>query len=272
MKKKVEANGTYYSVDISGNGESVILLHGITTNSFIWKEIAEQLSKQYTVYAFDLLGCGDSDISLDVDYSIKNQAELLFSTFKKLGVSKAHFVAHDVGGGIAQLLAVKHPDVFYDLTLINTIAYDFWPVQPIIAMRTPIVRQLAISTLDAGMLKLIIKRGLYNKERLKPDLFAQFKKQMNTREKRKAFLHFANSLNNKDLTDITNDLKNIQFPVQIIRGDGDVYLSKAISERLHSDIPNSTLHILDQAGHFAMIDAPEMVLELIQNFIGKTNG
>ena len=136
-----------------------------------------------------------------------------------MGISKFHMVCHDVGG-IGQIVAVNYPELLYDLTLINTVAYNFWPVQPIITMRTPIIRQIAMASLDFGMFELIVKRGLYHKNHFSEELMARFWKPMRTSLGRKGFLHFAKCLNNQNLTEIENELKQLPMPVLIIRGRG----------------------------------------------------
>ena len=79
--KSVVQNGYKNTLKISGHamaylrvgrGEPVLLAHGITTYSFIWRKIIPILSKDYDVIAIDLLGCGDSDKPLDVSYAIKD--------------------------------------------------------------------------------------------------------------------------------------------------------------------------------------------------------
>jgi pimeloyl-ACP methyl ester carboxylesterase len=189
---------------------------------------------------------------------------------KELKLERVHLAAHDVGGGIAQILAVNHPEKFYDISLINSVAYNFWPVQPIIAMRTPIIRQLAMATLDVGALKLIVKRAFYHKEILNDNLMEKFAEQMKSKDSRKAFLHFARCLNNRDLTDISEDIKKIKIPVQIIRGEADVYLSKNISDELKRNIPNCKLHTIETAGHFAMLDEPVLISNLLLSFMKKS--
>lgn len=250
----------------SGSGEPVLLVHGITTNSFIWREIIPSLETGFDVIAVDLLGCGESDLSLDLDYSITAQAELLAAFIHELGIAPSHFVGHDIGGGIAQILAVRHPDLLRSLTLINPVGYDFWPVQPIIAMRTPILRQLVMSTIDFGMLRLVVKRALYHRELLDDQLMGLFWDQMGTTERRKAFLRLARALSNDNLTSIEDKLRTIDIPTLILRGDGDVYLSDEICTRLHGDIPNSRLERIATGGHFVQIDEPVWVADNLKRF------
>lgn len=252
-----------------GRGEPVLLVHGITTYSFIWRKIIPILSKDYDVIAIDLLGCGDSDKPLDVSYAIKDHAERLHEFILNLGLGKCHFVGHDLGGGMGQIFAVRHPEMIYDLTVINTVAYDFWPVQPIVALRTPIVRQFLMASLDLGTFKLIVKRGIYHKDRVTNELMGLFIKPMQTTEGRKAFMHFAKCLDNHNLMEIEDDLRRLKIPVLIIRGDADPYLSATISEKLHSEIPGSRLVRISTGGHFIQEDEPERIAQEIIDFIRR---
>jgi len=256
-----------------GKGDVVLLVHGITTYSFIWRRVLPLLvAAGHDVIAVDLLGCGDSDKPLDIPYSLTAHAGYLKSFLDGIGVGKVHYVGHDLGGGIGQIFAVRHPELLHDLTVINTVAHDFWPVQPIIAMRTPIIRQLMMAAVDAGALKLIVKRGLFHKDRLTPELMELFMKPLRTSEGRKAFLHFAHCLDNRNLVDIAHDLRRLKLPVLIVRGDGDVYLSGAIAERLRTEIPGSRLERIATGGHFIQEDEPERLAQLVVDFTGQPRG
>lgn len=265
--QKCQVSGNKLNYFREGQGETVLLVHGITTYSFIWAEIFHLLKPDFDVIAVDLPGCGDSDKSVEVDYSLKHQAELLKEFIDILKIQKVHFVGHDVGGGIAQIFTVRYPEAIITSTFINTVAYDFWPVQPIIAIRTPIIRQLAMATLDLGMFKLIVQRGVYHKEKVTSELMNYFFKPMQSKAGRKAFLHFAACLDNKNLIEITGLLKKIETPVLIVRGDADVYLGSNISKKLHSDISISKLVIIPDAGHFVQLDEPEKLAQILQQFI-----
>lgn len=265
--QKCKVSGNIFNYFREGQGETVLLVHGITTYSFIWAEIFHLLKADFDVIAVDLLGCGASEKSVNTDYSLKHQSELLKEFIDVLNIEKVHFVGHDVGGGIVQIFTVRYPEAVITSTFINSVAFDFWPVQPIIAMRTPIIRQLAMATLDMGMFKLIVQRGMFHKERVTSELMNYFFKPMQTKAGRKAFLHFAACLDNKNLIEISGLLKMIETPVLIIRGDADVYLGSNISEKLHSEIPNSKLVIVPEAGHFIQLDEPDKLAYILQQFI-----
>jgi len=219
--------------------------------------------------AVDLLGCGDSSKPLSVSYSIKNHANILKEMMDQLELEQVHLVGHDVGGGIAQIMAVNHPNSFKTLSLLNSVGHDFWPVQPIITMQTPIIRQLALATLDFGMFRMIVSRGLHNKGALTKALMDLFLYPMKTQIGRKAFLHFAKCLDNTDLVEIEAALNLLNVPTLILRGDQDVYLSSNIAQKLNRDIPDSTLEILEQGGHFFQEEIPTQIVEKLKDQFKK---
>ncbi len=265
--QRVRIQGHHLAYHRQGHGSPVLLVHGITTYSFIWRNLIDGLARHHDVIAVDLLGCGDSDMPLDPSYGVAAHAERLVAFTQALGLGPFAFVGHDIGGGIAQRITVKHPDLVTHAVVINGVAFDYWPVQPIITMRTPIVRQMAMATLDMGAFKLIVQRGVFHKERVTPELMAYFWKPMQTREGRKAFLHFAESLDNRDLTDITDDLRRTKTPFLIIRGMDDVYLRAENSHRLHREIPGSRLVEIAEAGHFIQEDQPDRLVEELNAFL-----
>ena len=266
-KATLEVSGHALAYQRQGRGEPVLLVHGITTYGFIWRKIVPLLCRDYDVIVVDLLGCGASDKPLGLSYAIKDHAERLFEFVTKLGLGRFHFVGHDLGGGMGQIFAVRHPELLLDLTLINSVGYDFWPVQPIIALRTPIVRQFLMASFDLGTFRQVVKRGIYHKERVTNKLMELFMKPLQTPEGRKAFMHFAKCLDNHNLMEIEDDLRRLALPVLIVRGDADPYLGATIAEKLHHEIPGSRLARIASGGHFIQEDEPEwLARELLDLF------
>ncbi len=252
----------------SGQGEPMLLVHGITTYSFIWRRMIPLLEKEFDLITVDLLGCGDSDKPPGVDYSLEAQSRLLVKFLDQLGLEAVHFVGHDIGGGIGQILAVNHSERILSLVMINTVAYDYWPVQPITSLRVPIIRQLGMALLDVGFLRMLVSRGLYHKDRVNEELIALFNAPLKTAEGRRAFLSLASSLNNEQLMKLSDALKALALPVLIIRGEADVYLAAEISRKLKTEISRSRLETIPTGGHFIQEDEPELVANLISLFIG----
>jgi pimeloyl-ACP methyl ester carboxylesterase len=247
----------------TGGGEPMLLVHGITTWSFIWEGLLEALAAHHDVVAVDLLGCGRSAKPLDASYALKDHARRMALLVDALGLGPVHYVGHDLGGGIGQILAVRNPEKVRTLTMVNTVAYDFWPVQPIIALRTPVVRWFLMASFDVGTFRLVVRRGLFHKERLTPELFEKYQEPLRTEAGRRALLHFARCLDNTNLTEIAGDLRRIAVPATVVWGTRDVYLSPAIAEKLAANIPGCRLVEIETAGHYVPIDEPARLAQIV---------
>lgn len=258
----------------AGAGQPVLLVHGITTHSFLWEGVLQRLAAtgRYDVVALDLLGCGASDLPLDASYALKAHAARLGPFCQALGLSGVHLVGHDLGGGIAQILAVTQPSLLRSLALVNPVGYDFWPVQPIIALRTPVIRQLLLAALDLGAFAVLVRRGLFHKDLVDAALMADFTSPLRTAAGRKAFVHFARCLDNANLMEVAAELPRLRLPVLVAWGMADAYLSFAIAERLAADIPGARLERLPEAGHYTPLDQPGRLAALLQAHLDAARG
>jgi pimeloyl-ACP methyl ester carboxylesterase len=92
----------------AGHGPVVILLHGYTQTSRMWKPVIPLLSGKFTVIAPDLPGIGDSEIPKD-GLDMKNAAIRVHALVKSLGIGKAKVVGHDIGLMVAYAYAATFP-------------------------------------------------------------------------------------------------------------------------------------------------------------------
>jgi pimeloyl-ACP methyl ester carboxylesterase len=92
----------------AGHGPVVILLHGYTQTSRMWKPVIPLLAGKFMVIAPDLPGIGDSDIPKD-GLDMKNAAIRVHALVKSLGVDKARVVGHDIGLMVAYAYAATFP-------------------------------------------------------------------------------------------------------------------------------------------------------------------
>lgn len=92
----------------AGKGPTVILLHGYTQTSHMWKGLIPQLATRFTVIAPDLPGIGDSAV-LPEGLTMKNAAQRIHGLVRALGVEKARVVGHDIGLMVAYAYAALYP-------------------------------------------------------------------------------------------------------------------------------------------------------------------
>ena len=92
----------------AGHGPTVILLHGYTQTSRMWRPLIPKLVDKFTVIAPDLPGIGDSGIPKD-GLDMKTAAIRIHALAKQLGITKARVVGHDIGLMVAYAYAAQFP-------------------------------------------------------------------------------------------------------------------------------------------------------------------
>jgi pimeloyl-ACP methyl ester carboxylesterase len=102
----------------AGQGPAVILLHGYTQTSRMWKPVIPLLAGKFRVIAPDLPGIGESDIPKD-GLDMKTAATRIHVLAKSLGVEKARVVGHDIGLMVAYAYAAQFPDEVEKLVVMD---------------------------------------------------------------------------------------------------------------------------------------------------------
>ncbi|MFZ3244451.1 MAG: alpha/beta hydrolase [Candidatus Acidiferrales bacterium] len=106
--RMAEADGMRLHYLTAGHGPTVILLHGYTQTSRMWRPIIPLLAKKFTVIAPDLPGIGDSDIPKG-GVDMKRAATAIHDLVKSLGIQNASVVGHDIGLMVAYAYAAQFP-------------------------------------------------------------------------------------------------------------------------------------------------------------------
>ena len=269
-------NDNRIAYGIHGQGDAVILAHGTPSSSLIWRNIVPELTKAgYRAYVYDLLGYGLSERPWDpnIDTSVTGQVPILKGLMRHWGVAKAHIVAHDIGGGVAQRLGVFSPQCLRTLTLIDVVSYDSWP-----SKRTH--RQM-----QAGLAKLIkasdddhrehFREWLYSTVENKAQLAATSLQAYldfisNPVGQGSLFQHQVRHYDPRHTADIADRLGELgKRPVQLIWGADDAWQVVDWAYKLRDAIPGSELHVLERCGHFAMEDQPQRISALLVNFLNR---
>ena len=112
----VKASGVnLHVVDYGGEGETILLIHGFTTNARCWDAIAERLIEVYHVVAFDIRGRGESERPEQVYYDTTQYAEDAKSILDYYKRDKAIIMGHSIG----VVFANSYPDRLSKLILID---------------------------------------------------------------------------------------------------------------------------------------------------------
>ena len=105
----------------AGQGEAVVLVHGIPQTSHEWRYVMPRLAEKYNVIAPDLRGLGDSTRPSGAYDKKTLGADIAALVIKHLGFDKFHLVGHDWGGPVAFSVAAHNPDAVRTLTILDVV-------------------------------------------------------------------------------------------------------------------------------------------------------
>ena len=119
--RRFEADGVRSFALDDGDGDAVVLVHGVPSSSYLYRKVAPLLGGQgMRAVAFDFPGLGLADRPADFDYSWSGLAGWMDAALDALGVERCHLVVHDIGGPIGFEWAIRHGDRVLSLTALNT--------------------------------------------------------------------------------------------------------------------------------------------------------
>lgn len=111
-----------------GSGRALVFLHGVLVNGDLWRDMVPVLAVDHCCITPDLpLGSHNVPLHPDADLTPSGMACLVADFLAALGLTGVTLVAHDTGGGYAQILATEHPARIENLVLLNCDAFDNFP-------------------------------------------------------------------------------------------------------------------------------------------------
>ncbi|HZH78979.1 MAG TPA: alpha/beta hydrolase [Archangium sp.] len=266
-QRVVEMGQRFISYVDEGRGAPLVLVHGIPTWGFLWSGVLTALAMTHRVLIPDLLGYGYSDRREGFDRSISRQAEALDAWLDRLGVVDAAVVGHDIGGGVAQHLAIRFPRRVSRLCLMNSICYDSWPIELMVQLGHPgVARKLSARTVQRT-LRLALKRGGFATAPpagLLEGLLAPYATEVG----KTSLVRDAAALNTNQTLELVPRLGHVAVPTRVVWGVDDTFQPVKWGERLAWEIPGAKLVRVEQARHFVMWDQPHAVMTALDEFLG----
>lgn len=253
-------------------GRPIILLHGFGTSSFLWRHVGPDLSaRDFTAFAIDLLGHGESDRPYDASFTIAAQAEYVDRAMTALRISRAIVVGIDLGGSVALRLAATRRDRVERLILINPLALDEVPGDDIKALQRGTARHAVRMTRGvlgaAPLLTPLLEGSVADPERMPTGLIARYLAPFVGKEGIAHLLTLARAVRSDDLDEL--ELREIRVPTLIVWGDQDRWLAGRLPERLANAIPTSALVRIPSVARLVPEEAPERLVDLILEFVRR---
>jgi pimeloyl-ACP methyl ester carboxylesterase len=270
-QKTVELDGLSYlplrvAYTDAGEGEPVLLLHGIPTWSFLYCEVIPILASGYRVLAPDFLGHGYSDRRDRFDRSLRAQTAMILRLLDYLEIDRATIVGHDTGGGVALIMGIEHPDRVSRLVLCNVVAYDSWPIDDMISLGNPVWRDKPAAEI-AAFVASGLPEGLHNPDRMTEEFKRGIVAPYSDEEGKISLIRNASALNTNHTTALIDRHKDIAAPTLVLWGVHDPWQTIADGERLAGEIPDARLKRLETASHWLQQDVPEIFAREVATFI-----
>ncbi|MDF1694255.1 MAG: alpha/beta hydrolase [Saprospiraceae bacterium] len=262
---------------VSGKSDKWIsFLHGYPTSSLDYSAILSKIPDTYNVIAHDHLGFGHSDKPIENDYLLTIQADIAIGLYEFLNIKNVHIVAHDYGTSVAtevlsrynskslsfqiNSLTLCNGSMLIDmakLRLIQRLLKNKW-IGPLVA------RMSSSKTFHRNMKNIWFDRKRYNKHLLDKHwelLISKNGKQVLSKITRYIDQRYEN------YDKWIGALQGSNLPVHILWAANDPVAVKGMAFKLDSIIENSHLTIIEECGHYPMIEKEEEWLSKLLAFI-----
>jgi len=247
----------YYAAGTRGAGEPVLFLHGFPTSSYLWNDVVRFMPSGHRLIVLDQLGYGRSDPPDGAAVSVSAHAARALAVLDTLQVKRACVVGHDLGGAVAQWMAVHAPSRVSRLALVNSVGLDAWP-----RWRTRVARALSgvarrlPAPLIAGEAHAALLAGFADRDEGRHAL-DQFLRPFARPAGRAALLSHLDAQRPDETAKLP--LVAVVAPTVVMHGARDPFVPMAIGRRLHAAIPGATLSVVDDGAHFLPLEAPDRV-------------
>lgn len=251
--------------------EAVVFVHGNPDVGSDWEPLMSRVSPFARVIAPDMPGFGGAERRANQDYTVAGYAAHLGGLLDQLGVNRAHVVAHDFGGPFSLAWAAGHPDRVASLTLINTgVFIDYRWHRMARLWQTPVVGEIVIGAMTPGLARRVLR---HDNPGLPGKWVDQIAAHATPRGTKRAILRlYRSAVPPKLLEDVIGPLRQRDPDTLVVWGDRDVYLPVALAERQRRVFPRARIETLPGVGHWAWLEQPERVAELVVPFLREQVG
>lgn len=249
-------------VRVAGHGPAMVLCHGFTTTGEFWREQVEPFSRTHRLVIPDLPGHGRSPSPPGRRYTIDAYADDLAQLFEALRIEDAVLVGLSMGGTIAQRFVLKqqaaHPRRLRGLVLVGATPHGLGP-----AVRVENVLQAIDRHGVEAASQAVIDRSFGSTA--SPAL-VEFARSEVVRTPAFVAREAIASLNEADSR---AQLGRIALPTLVVCGTEDAITPPAESRALAAGIPGAHLVLIEQAGHFPMLEQPARFDAALRDFTDR---
>lgn len=236
-----------------GEGETLVLLHGLFGALSNFEGIIENFKTSYKVVV-PMLPMFELDL---LHTSVSGFAKFINKFIEKKEYANYHLLGNSLGGHIALVHILKHPEKIKSLILTGSSGLyesgmgDSYPRRG-----------------DYEYIKKKTEVTFYDPATATPQLIDEVYEMCNNRLQLVRILALAKSAIRNNLGE---ELSQIKQPTLLVWGQQDNVTPPFVAQEFHKLIPNSELRFIDKCGHAPMMEQPDEFNRVLEEFLTKIN-
>jgi 3-oxoadipate enol-lactonase len=247
----------FYYISGSRENDLIIFLHPAFADHRVFDKQIDYFANNYRVITIDMPGHGLSQPGkAKIDHTIHH----INSIMESEGYPKAHFVGVSLGSLIAQYFALHYPEKVQSMTVLG--GYDINADNRELnkAQRSENIKWIFKALFSMNAFRRYVAKVSVNRPEEQAKIY-----EMAKRFTRKSFLAMS-GLGNvlKPREGVTQN-----YPLLILSGDKDIELAIRMSKKWHQENPSSQFYMIENAGHCANMDEPEIFNRIVMGFLKK---
>ena len=249
---------------VEGEGPALFLIHGIGASRASFAGLVPHLRKSFRCISYDLRGHGVSPTPRP-PYTLEDMVEDLEALRAELGIDKAHFAGHSLGGMIGPAYARKYPQHVLSLGLYSTAAFrtadDSAKVKGVVAaMRSKGIPQVLETLKDRWFTPEFARR--------QPEVIERRMRQVIDTDP----AVFLSVFDIYAETEMSPWLHEVKHPCLVLTGENDGGCNPRLNKLIAAALPNSELVILPVLRHAILLEAADQVAPPVLDFLNRHRG
>ena len=252
----MEINGKEIAVEEHGDGDALVMVHGLGGSSNSWYPQVGPLSRYFRVVRLDLEGSGRSPATGAL--SIASFAADVTALMDALDIPTAHLCGHSMGTIVCQHIAAEQPERVKSLALLGPLAAPPEPARQAIRDRAGVARKSGMVPIADTLVEVAISA----ETRAHHPATAAFVREILMRQDAEGYARTCEAL----AAATSADLASIRCSTMLITGDEDGVSPPPEVKALSGRIKGSRVVVVPGCGHWTPIEKPAQVNGVLLNF------